>query len=70
MMLPPTIPQSLTPQPMSSVHNHQHHTNNNGITLNANQNWLPEKYLKIEPSSPVEKRPRIEDWRTQTQSIT
>jgi hypothetical protein len=71
MMLPPNVPQSLTPQPMSSVHHHQTHTNNNGISLNANHNWLPEKYLKLEPGSPVEKRARIEaSWSTQTQSIT
>lgn len=74
-MLPPTLPQSLTPQPMSSAHHHQNHTNNNGISLSANQNWLPEKYLKSEPletgSPPVEKRARLDapDWRTQTQSI-
>lgn len=72
MMLPPPVPQSLTPQPMSShsIH-HQNHINNNGLNLNANQqNWLPEKYLKLEPGSPVEKRPRLDDWRTQPQSIT
>jgi hypothetical protein len=69
MMLPPAVPQSLTPQPMSSVHHH--HTNNNGLNLNANQqNWLPDKYLKLEPGSPVEKRARLDDWRTQPQSIT
>lgn len=62
MMLPPAVPQSLTPQPqsMSSAHHHQNHTNNNGLTLSANQNWLPEKYLKLEPGSPVEKRGKLE----------
>jgi hypothetical protein len=69
MMLPPAVPQSLTPQPTSSVH--YHNTNNNGINLNANQqSWLPDKYLKLEPGSPVEKRARLDDWRTQPQSIT
>lgn len=29
-------------------------------------NWLDEKYLKVEPNSPAEKRARIEDWRAQS----
>ncbi|KAI6178575.1 MADS-box domain-containing protein [Aphelenchoides besseyi] len=67
MMLPPsTAPQSLTPQPMSS-HNQHHH--DNGINQ---YNWLPDKYMKMEPGSPVEKRPRLDngDWRTQSSTIT
>ncbi|KAI6182763.1 MADS-box domain-containing protein [Aphelenchoides bicaudatus] len=71
-MLPPPVPQSLTPQPMSS----HHHMNNNGISLNQ-QSWLPEKYMKLEPGSPpAEKRMKLQDsrlvegWPTQPQSIT
>ncbi|KAI6241412.1 MADS-box domain-containing protein [Aphelenchoides fujianensis] len=64
MMLPPQV----APPPMSS-HN-QHH--DNGFAPHQ-YNWLPDKdkYMKIEPGSPVEKRARLDtDWRTQSSTIT
>lgn len=57
-------PQSLTPQPQSTQ---MQMLDTGGI--NPNTQWLnnvDEKYMKIEPNTPPEKRARLDDWRGQT----
>ncbi|CAD5209565.1 unnamed protein product [Bursaphelenchus xylophilus] len=69
LMLPPVLPpQSLTPQPMPShmMENNQQH-DVGGNPLQPSHNWIPDKYMKLEPvGSPVEKRARLDDWRAQS----
>jgi hypothetical protein len=75
-------PQSLTPQPQSSSIQMLDSRNNlnqqqQQLPPGGNNNpgpggggggggWMDEKYLKVEPNSPPEKRSRLDDWRAQT----
>jgi hypothetical protein len=40
--------------------------NNNPGPGGGGGGWMDEKYLKVEPNSPPEKRSRLDDWRAQT----
>jgi hypothetical protein len=70
--------QSLTPQPQSSSQIQMLDSRNNGNQQmqppgnnpgpggGGGGGWMDDKYLKVEPNSPPEKRSRLDDWRAQT----
>jgi hypothetical protein len=72
----PNLPQqSLTPQPQSSsIQMLDSRNNGNQQMLPSGNNpgpgggggWMDDKYLKVEPNSPPEKRSRLDDWRALT----